>query len=237
MRGLPNSSVVAPYDDDADEEDGQGSPILGPLTIGQEGEGGHVREAKGQGEEQADCDSACAMMCIYHVTPEVYEQFYPETRVREEEAPMPDAPGAAPSRQQATSQQSNSRACDVTPQETIIFDRHGSMFSAADIYGLGSTAGQERVPASGKMESIQGGEFVKEECVVCLTEQKVVVLLPCRHLCVCASCLIYVDKCPVCRAFFQEYVVIQCPTGATSTQDSSSPGNSDQPVITGLQHV
>jgi hypothetical protein len=30
-----------------------------------------------------------------------------------------------------------------------------------------------------------------------------------RHLCVCSSCLGYVDKCPVCRAFFEEYVMIQ----------------------------
>jgi hypothetical protein len=30
-----------------------------------------------------------------------------------------------------------------------------------------------------------------------------------RHLCVCESCLVFIDKCPVCRAAFEEYIVIQ----------------------------
>ena len=42
-------------------------------------------------------------------------------------------------------------------------------------------------------------------CVICLNERKTVVLLPCRHLCVCVSCskkLRNVDQnetCPICR--------------------------------------
>lgn len=68
-----------------------------------------------------------------------------------------------------------------------------------------------------------GGEFVKEDCVVCMTDQKCVALIPCRHLCVCTNCLLYVDKCPVCRANFHEYVVIQCPPPAsTSASDTAS---------------
>lgn len=53
-----------------------------------------------------------------------------------------------------------------------------------------------------------GGKFVSDECVVCLTESKKVLLLPCRHLCVCGQCLTFIDKCPVCRATFEEYVLI-----------------------------
>lgn len=53
-----------------------------------------------------------------------------------------------------------------------------------------------------------GGKFVDEDCVVCLTDPKKVLLLPCRHLCVCANCLVYISKCPVCRAAFEEYVQI-----------------------------
>ncbi|KAJ1425161.1 hypothetical protein B484DRAFT_315253, partial [Ochromonadaceae sp. CCMP2298] len=48
-----------------------------------------------------------------------------------------------------------------------------------------------------------------EDCVVCLTERREVLLLPCRHLCVCDSCLVYIDKCPVCRSTFEEYVLIR----------------------------
>jgi hypothetical protein len=29
-----------------------------------------------------------------------------------------------------------------------------------------------------------------------------------RHLCVCRHCLVHIDKCPVCRTGFDEYVAI-----------------------------
>ena len=39
------------------------------------------------------------------------------------------------------------------------------------------------------------------ECVVCLTEPRSTVLLPCRHLCVCESCFSHsMALCPICRA-------------------------------------
>lgn len=34
-----------------------------------------------------------------------------------------------------------------------------------------------------------------------------------RHLCVCESCLVFIDKCPVCRAAFEEYITIK-PEGS-----------------------
>ena len=37
-------------------------------------------------------------------------------------------------------------------------------------------------------------------CVVCLDQEKSVLLLPCRHVCVCKVCSRQVDSCPVCRA-------------------------------------
>eukprot|EP01034_Spumella_vulgaris_P022330 gene22330-28450_t len=75
-----------------------------------------------------------------------------------------------------------------------------------------------------------GGRYVEEDCVVCLTDPKEISLLPCRHLCVCTSCLIYIDKCPVCRAAFEEYVVIKSkapvslvlPTPPTSSSTATT---------------
>ncbi|CAN0478392.1 unnamed protein product, partial [Discosporangium mesarthrocarpum] len=46
------------------------------------------------------------------------------------------------------------------------------------------------------------------ECVICLTDPKDTLLLPCRHLCVCRECFKHVDKCPVCRSTFDTYVVL-----------------------------
>ncbi|CAN0535843.1 unnamed protein product, partial [Ectocarpus sp. 12 AP-2014] len=45
-----------------------------------------------------------------------------------------------------------------------------------------------------------------EECVICLTDPKNTLLLPCRHLCVCTECFRHVDKCPVCRSAFDNYI-------------------------------
>ncbi|EPS70358.1 hypothetical protein M569_04406, partial [Genlisea aurea] len=45
-------------------------------------------------------------------------------------------------------------------------------------------------------ESNIGGRF----CCRCRREESCVLLLPCRHLCVCASCVSAVHVCPLCRS-------------------------------------
>lgn len=47
-----------------------------------------------------------------------------------------------------------------------------------------------------------------DDCVICMCDVKQIMLLPCRHFCVCPECLIKIDKCPVCRAPFDEYVAV-----------------------------
>ena len=51
-------------------------------------------------------------------------------------------------------------------------------------------------------------DCIDDDCVICLCEEKQVVLLPCRHLCVCAACLVHIDKCPVCRTGFEDHIVL-----------------------------
>lgn len=46
------------------------------------------------------------------------------------------------------------------------------------------------------------------ECVICLEGALDVVLLPCRHQCVCRVCLKEIDRCPICRAKFSTYVCL-----------------------------
>jgi hypothetical protein len=45
------------------------------------------------------------------------------------------------------------------------------------------------------------------DCIVCCAELKNTVLLPCRHLCCCSTCLSRLDKCPICRSPVESYVV------------------------------
>jgi len=63
--------------------------------------------------------------------------------------------------------------------------------------------------AENNIKSGNSSSPASEECVVCLTDPQEVVLLPCRHLCVCHSCLVHIDKCPVCRTPFEEYMKIE----------------------------
>lgn len=55
---------------------------------------------------------------------------------------------------------------------------------------------------------------------------------PNRHLCVCESCLVFLDKCPVCRAAFEEYIAIRAPPTAQSTAHAAAQA-SNAPVNNG----
>ena len=47
-------------------------------------------------------------------------------------------------------------------------------------------------------------------CVVCLSSDKSVLCLPCRHLCLCLSCSEHAQmtRCPICREFIDEKISV-----------------------------
>jgi len=59
------------------------------------------------------------------------------------------------------------------------------------------------------LDAVFGLEAGENSCCVCLTEPKEVLLLPCRHLCVCTTCFQQLTRCPVCRAEFQSNLVVR----------------------------
>jgi len=67
---------------------------------------------------------------------------------------------------------------------------------------------------------------LEADCSVCLTDPKNTVLLPCRHLCVCQTCMRHLDKCPVCRAPFSSYAVFERPDG--SPPNAACSGENDE---------
>lgn len=46
------------------------------------------------------------------------------------------------------------------------------------------------------------------ECSVCWTNPAATILLPCRHMCMCTTCLAHVQKCPVCRTPIKAHLTL-----------------------------
>jgi hypothetical protein len=64
--------------------------------------------------------------------------------------------------------------------------------------GAGDGAGHALsayLPTFGVWEGEEAGD-----CSVCLTNPRDTILLPCRHVCVCAECRAQLPRCPICRA-------------------------------------
>lgn len=67
------------------------------------------------------------------------------------------------------------------------------------------------------------------ECVICMSDMRDTLILPCRHLCLCNSCadsLRYqANNCPICRAPFRALLQIRavqkCISGGPNTAISS----------------
>eukprot|EP00163_Fabomonas_tropica_P022762 TRINITY_DN3978_c0_g1_i1.p1 TRINITY_DN3978_c0_g1~~TRINITY_DN3978_c0_g1_i1.p1 ORF type:complete len:466 (-),score=60.80 TRINITY_DN3978_c0_g1_i1:60-1457(-) len=80
-------------------------------------------------------------------------------------------------------------------------------FEQQDIYGL---------------ETIHDPE--EQDCPICMSELKDVILLPCRHLCVCSECVTKIDNCPLCREVFTSHVQFQgiAPRAASDNDDGSA---------------
>jgi hypothetical protein len=49
-------------------------------------------------------------------------------------------------------------------------------------------------------------EVDKVTCIVCLSAERNVLLLPCKHLVLCSGCAAKVTACPLCRSFVQDTV-------------------------------
>ncbi len=72
-----------------------------------------------------------------------------------------------------------------------------------------------------ELQDIYGIEEPRElECVVCASEPKDIVPLPCRHCCMCHSCF---DALPVCwQGVPRRCVVTHCPPRRQSTARSAA---------------
>ncbi|KAM8831588.1 cell growth regulator with RING finger domain protein 1 [Spinachia spinachia] len=93
---------------------------------------------------------------------------------------------------------------------------HGNMFELKPLFMSADSGGVSETPDSEQITQrsrVQPGTAVEEgrwgaglgrDCVVCQNAAVNKVLLPCRHACVCDSCVSHFQHCPMCRAFIQE---------------------------------
>lgn len=65
------------------------------------------------------------------------------------------------------------------------------------------------------------GQDGDDDCVVCLSERKSVILMPCLHMCICSGCNRQIDRCPVCRSPIERFLSEQ--PGTVSEEHPGSP--------------
>jgi hypothetical protein len=45
-----------------------------------------------------------------------------------------------------------------------------------------------------------------DECAICMTNDKCIIIVPCGHYYTCASCTAKINKCPICRIKFTKTI-------------------------------
>ncbi|KAJ3433460.1 ubiquitin ligase activator of nfkb [Anaeramoeba flamelloides] len=60
-----------------------------------------------------------------------------------------------------------------------------------------------------RISEVYGDYDESSECVICFSGRKEVILLNCCHLCVCKKCYHQIEKCPICRASYNSYILFK----------------------------
>jgi len=80
---------------------------------------------------------------------------------------------------------------------------NGQAFEVNEIYGINSTEfGKEQGATIGDSE---------KECIICFSDQRDTIILPCRHMCLCINCAKSLQaqsnsKCPICRKDIESFL-------------------------------
>lgn len=104
--------------------------------------------------------------------------------------------------------------------------------SSVDL-GLGNHHGNRGSLISNQHKSL--GSENTFECVICMSEERDTMLLPCRHLCLCASCaqsLRYqANSCPICRCPFRAALNLR-PIQKHFSHSTSTSITASKPLVT-----
>lgn len=80
------------------------------------------------------------------------------------------------------------------------------------LLGGGKVAGHQAATHTSTTTSTtaRGTLMYDSHCIICMDNLKTVLLIPCRHLCLCSTCAInsysYQHKCPICRVSIKQKI-------------------------------
>ncbi|KAK5810222.1 hypothetical protein F5H01DRAFT_381566 [Linnemannia elongata] len=140
------------------------------------------------------------------------------------------------------------------------FANGGAMSQAGDEYELAETGTRKSDSVQEEVEEDEGEEEEEEEaeeeepnlvlldapeCVICLSDVKDTIVLPCRHFCICSECGDVLrrrapQRCPICRQVFQALLHIAStpsrkPEFAMVHSPASTPASNS--VVNGAHHL
>ncbi|KAF9148219.1 hypothetical protein BG015_010066 [Linnemannia schmuckeri] len=132
----------------------------------------------------------------------------------------------------------------------------GPMFQAGNDYELSQAGTNKSESGEEEVEDEEGEEEEEEEepnlvlldapeCVICLSDVKDTIVLPCRHFCICSDCGDVLrrrapQRCPICRQVFQALLHIAStplrkPEFAMVHSPASTPASNS--VVNGAHHL
>ncbi|KAK6589653.1 RING domain [Cryptosporidium xiaoi] len=89
----------------------------------------------------------------------------------------------------------------------------GKAFEIRNVYGLSSNSKESANSQILEDRTNNKNKHESESCVVCLTNYRETILLPCRHACLCSDCskmlLKMAHDCPICRSQIHSIVNIE----------------------------
>lgn len=104
----------------------------------------------------------------------------------------------------------------------------GLSYLIQEVYGIENKINHREVTSSN--ENARTSSFDEEsdnsfECVICMSDIRDTLILPCRHLCLCSSCansLRYqANNCPICRVPFRALLQLKAVRKTASTRSRS----------------
>lgn len=102
--------------------------------------------------------------------------------------------------------------------------RGTEVFKLDDIFDLGGDVANKADDANEADGDVAADEDEGDCCVVCLTEPKNTIVLPCRHLCLCAECAQMLrsqtNTCPMCRTAIDRLMTRAVPKKAEVKAES-----------------